>query len=74
MLEPIVGIYNAWSSSVATVGQIQRKLPAQFVRKIGVKECADPGPAAFGNGNKDGVATGKLAGPAAEVPSHGRST
>ena len=61
-------------STVATVGQIKRKLPAQFVGKIGVKECANPGPPAFGNGNEGGVATGKLAGAAAEVPSHGRST
>jgi len=74
MLEAIVRVNDARNSSVATVGQIKRKLPAQLVGKIGVKECAYPGPPAFGNGNEDGVATGKLAGAAAQVPSHGRST
>jgi hypothetical protein len=70
MLEPIMRVNNTRNPSVTTVGEIKRKLPAQFVGKIGVKECADPGPPAFGNGNKDSVATGKLAGAAAEVPSH----
>src|SRR6266481_3767238 len=71
MLETVVRVNNAWNSSVATVGQIKRKLPAQFVGKIGVEERADPCPPAFGNGNEDSVATGKLAAAAAEVPSHG---
>src|SRR5882762_4829145 len=66
----VVRVNNARNSSVATVSQIKRKLPAQFVGKIGVKECADPGPPALGNGNEDSVAAGKLAGAAAEVPSH----
>ena len=74
MLEPIVRVNNARNSGVATVGQIERKLPAQFVGKISVKECACPCPPALGDGNEDGVATGKLVGAAAEVPSHGRST
>src|SRR4029077_8655970 len=70
ILETIVRVNNARNSSVATVGQIKRKLPAQFVGKIGVEECADPGPPALGDGNENSVATGKLAGAAAEVPSH----
>ena len=70
MLEAIVRVNNARDSRLAAVSEIKRKLPAQFVGKIGVKECACPGSPAFGNGNKDGVATGELAGAAAEVPSH----
>src|SRR5437762_5136262 len=70
MLEPIVRVNNARNSGVTTVGEIKRKLPAHFVGKIGVKERANPGPSTFWNGNEDGVATGKLAGATAEVPSH----
>src|SRR5207248_972591 len=70
MLEAIMRVNNARNSSVATVGQIKRKLPAQFVGKISVKECADPGPPALGDGNEDSVAAGKLTGAAAEVPTH----
>ena len=44
---------------------------SNFVGEIGIEECACPGPSAFGNGNDDGIAAGKLAGAAAEVPSHG---
>src|SRR6476659_3812484 len=71
MIETIVRANYAWTSSVATVGQIKRKWPAQFVGEIGVKECAYPCSPALGDGNKDGVAPRKLAGAAAEVPSHG---
>ena len=70
MLEPIVRINNARNSSVTTVGEIKRKLPTHFVGKLGVKERANPGPSTFWNGNEDGIATGELAGAAAEVPSH----
>jgi hypothetical protein len=70
MLEPIVRVNNARNSGITTIGEIKRKLPAYFVGKIRVKECANPGPSTFWNRNDDGIATGKLTGATAEIPSH----
>src|SRR5207248_251874 len=70
MLEAVMRINNPGYSGLAAVGKIERELPAHFVGEIGVKERANPGPSAFGNGNKDGVAAGKLVPTATKIPSH----
>ena len=63
-------INNPWNSVLAAVRKIERELLPFLVGKISVEKRADPRPAAFGNGNDNGVGAGKLAGAAAEIPSH----
>jgi len=71
MLELVVRVNNARNSRLAPIGESKRKLPALLIGEIGAEEGANPSPSTFGDRNDDGVATGELAGAAAEVPSYG---
>src|SRR5262249_13294554 len=70
ILEAVMRINNPRNSVLAAVSKIERELLPFLVGKISVEKRADPRPAAFGNGNDNGVGAGKLAGAAAEIPSH----
>src|SRR4030095_12015264 len=66
-------INNPGNSGLAAVDKIERELLSFLVGKIGVEKGAGPGPSACGDGNDNSVRARKLAGAAAEIPSHDTS-
>src|SRR2546421_1999265 len=68
LLEAIVRINDPRNTRVAgLLGREGKGMIVAFA-KVGAEKSADPGSSAFWNRNHDGIAAGKLARPAADVP------